>query len=121
MYPTFCSYKSLGIALLLNKILLIELMKKLNNKVALITGGNSGIGLVTAELFASEGAKVTITGRDEETLQKSADQIGSEALAIKADILNLATLGQAYQESTCYLRVMWKLLFTTGWGYPKSR
>lgn len=73
-------------------------MGKLNNKVALITGGNSGIGLATAELFVSEGAKVAITGRDENTLKDSASKIGSDTLAIKADVLNLSSLDHAYQQ-----------------------
>ena len=73
-------------------------MKKLNNKVALITGGNSGIGLATAELFVSEGAKVAITGRDENTLKDAANQVGGDTLTIKADVLNLSSLDQAYQQ-----------------------
>lgn len=73
-------------------------MKKLNNKVAVITGGNSGIGLATAFLFAQEGARVAITGRDERTLKEAAEQIGNGALAIKADILDLTTLNKAYQQ-----------------------
>ena len=73
-------------------------MGKLNNKVALITGGNSGIGLAIAELFAKEGAKVAITGRDENTLKDSANQIGNDTLAIKADVLNLDSLDVAFQE-----------------------
>ena len=73
-------------------------MGKLNNKVALITGGNSGIGLATAKLFVSEGAKVAITGRNENTLKDSASQIGSDTLAIKADVLDLSSLEHAYQQ-----------------------
>jgi NAD(P)-dependent dehydrogenase (short-subunit alcohol dehydrogenase family) len=73
-------------------------MKKLNNKVAVITGGNSGIGLATALLFVQEGARVAITGRDEKTLKEAAKQIGNETLAIQADILDLTTLDKAYQQ-----------------------
>lgn len=73
-------------------------MRKLNNKVAVITGGNSGIGLATALLFAQEGAKVAITGRNEKTLKEAAEQIGNGALAIKADIVDLSTLDTAYQQ-----------------------
>ena len=43
-------------------------MKKLNNKVAVITGGNSGIGLATARRFIADGAQVVITGRNQEAL-----------------------------------------------------
>ena len=46
-------------------------MEKLKNKVAVITGGNSGMGLATEKLFAAEGAKVAITGRNEATIKKS--------------------------------------------------
>lgn len=73
-------------------------MKKLNNKVAVITGGNSGIGLATAKIFAREGARVVITGRDKLTLQEAAEQIGEGTLAIKADILDLTTLDEAYKQ-----------------------
>jgi len=73
-------------------------MKKLNNKVAVITGGNSGIGLAAAVLFAQEGARVAITGRDEKTLKEAAEKIGNGVLAIKADILDLTTLNKAYQQ-----------------------
>lgn len=72
-------------------------MRKLENKITVITGGNSGIGLATAMLFAHEGAKVAITGRDEKTLEESVLQIGRETLAIKADILELPSLDQAYK------------------------
>jgi NAD(P)-dependent dehydrogenase (short-subunit alcohol dehydrogenase family) len=49
-------------------------MSKLNNKIALVTGGSTGIGRSTALSFANEGAKVLITGRNEDTLKESADQ-----------------------------------------------
>jgi NAD(P)-dependent dehydrogenase (short-subunit alcohol dehydrogenase family) len=52
---------------------------KLAGKKALITGGNSGIGLATARLFVSEGAEVAITGRDQQTLAESVAQLGSKA------------------------------------------
>ncbi|MCK8495240.1 SDR family oxidoreductase [Spirosoma sp. RP8] len=72
--------------------------QKLENKVAVITGGNSGIGLATAKLFSKEGAKVAITGRDEKTLQEAAAEISNSALAIKVDTLDLTTLDEAYQQ-----------------------
>ena len=73
-------------------------MKKLDNKVAVITGGNSGIGLATAKLFAKEGAKVAITGRDEATLKEASRQVGPGALAIKADILDLTSVEKTFKE-----------------------
>ena len=56
---------------------------RLNNKVALITGGTSGIGAATAELFIAEGAKVAIAGRSEEKGQALADTLGERAIYIK--------------------------------------
>ena len=57
-------------------------MSKLNNKVAFITGGNSGIGLATAQLFAREGAKVVITGRRQEALDEAVNQIDGEVRSV---------------------------------------
>jgi NAD(P)-dependent dehydrogenase (short-subunit alcohol dehydrogenase family) len=59
---------------------------RLQNKTALITGGNSGIGLATARLFVAEGAEVIITGRNQETLAAAAEELGANVLAVKADV-----------------------------------
>jgi NAD(P)-dependent dehydrogenase (short-subunit alcohol dehydrogenase family) len=61
---------------------------RLNGKTALITGGNSGIGLATARAFVREGAKVAITGRDQATLEEAASSLGPNALALRADIMD---------------------------------
>jgi NAD(P)-dependent dehydrogenase (short-subunit alcohol dehydrogenase family) len=53
--------------------------------VALITGGNSGIGLATARLFVAEGARVAITGRNQTTLDAAAKELGPNVVVIKAD------------------------------------
>ena len=58
----------------------------LNGKTALITGGNSGIGLATARRFVAEGARVAITGRDAATLATAAHELG--VTAIKSDVLD---------------------------------
>ena len=59
---------------------------KLEGKKALITGGNSGIGLATAELFVREGAQVAITGRDQKTLDEAKALLGPSAHAYRADV-----------------------------------
>ncbi|KRE46516.1 SDR family NAD(P)-dependent oxidoreductase [Paenibacillus sp. Soil724D2] len=61
-------------------------MRKLNGKVALITGGSSGIGLATAKLFVAEGAKVVITGRNQVALNAAVEELGTtNVLAVQAD------------------------------------
>jgi NAD(P)-dependent dehydrogenase (short-subunit alcohol dehydrogenase family) len=65
------------------------------NKTALITGGNSGIGLATAKLFVAEGAKVAITGRDQAKLEAAAKELGPNALAIVADATDVAATERA--------------------------
>ena len=59
---------------------------KLVGKKALITGGNSGIGLATARLFISEGAEVAISGRDQQTLDEAVAELGSKAHGYRADV-----------------------------------
>jgi NAD(P)-dependent dehydrogenase (short-subunit alcohol dehydrogenase family) len=70
---------------------------KLANKVALVTGGSSGIGLETAKLFSQEGAQVVISGRDRVALNKAASAIGGEVLALQADVSSLEQIDQLYQ------------------------
>ncbi len=67
-------------------------MRKLEGKVAVITGGSSGIGLATAQLFAAEGAHVFITGRRQSELDAAVKQIGKNATGIQGDASNLADL-----------------------------
>ena len=59
---------------------------KLTGKKALITGGNSGIGLATARLFIAEGAQVAITGRDQKTLDEAVAELGPNARGYRADL-----------------------------------
>jgi NAD(P)-dependent dehydrogenase (short-subunit alcohol dehydrogenase family) len=63
-----------------------EEFMKLAGKKALITGGNSGIGLATARLFVAEGAEVAITGRDQKTLGQAVDELGPNARGYRADV-----------------------------------
>lgn len=62
---------------------------KLEGKIALVTGGSSGIGLATAQLFVKEGAYVYITGRRQAELDKAVKTIGSQVKAIRADVSKL--------------------------------
>lgn len=60
-------------------------MSKLEGKTAVITGGTTGISLSTARLFLTEGAKLAVTGRHDDTLNEARKTLGSEALVIKSD------------------------------------
>ncbi|HZC47647.1 MAG TPA: glucose 1-dehydrogenase [Nitrososphaeraceae archaeon] len=71
-------------------------MKKLEGKVAVITGGNSGIGLATAERFVSEGAYVFINGRRQSELDAAVKKIGKSISGVQGDVSNLADLDRLY-------------------------
>jgi NAD(P)-dependent dehydrogenase (short-subunit alcohol dehydrogenase family) len=73
-------------------------MSKLEGKVAVITGGNSGIGLATAQLFAAEGAQVFITGRRQNELDAAVKLIGGNAVGIQGDVSNLEDLDRLYAQ-----------------------
>ena len=75
-------------------------MKKLENKVAVITGGNSGIGLATAKLFAANGAKVTITGRNEVTIDAAVKEIGNGTIGLVSDTADVANIAKVYEKTT---------------------
>ena len=73
-------------------------MKRLDGKVALVTGGNSGIGLATAKRFQEEGARVAISGRSKKTLDEAVKIIGNGVVAIESDVAKLTDIDKLYAE-----------------------
>src|SRR3954464_6904546 len=74
-------------------------MGKLEGKIAVVTGGNSGIGLATAQRFVDEGAYVFITGRRQSELDTAVKQIGknnNKVTGVQGDVSNLADLDRLY-------------------------
>src|SRR5271155_4835071 len=72
-------------------------MSKLQGKVAVITGGTTGIGLATAHLFVKEGADVFITGRRQKELDEAVKAIGKNVTGVQGDIANLSDLDRLYE------------------------
>ena len=73
-------------------------MAKLTGKIALVTGGNSGIGFATAKHFVQEDAYVFITGRTQSKLDAAVKEIGSNVTAVQGDVSNLADLDRLYDQ-----------------------
>src|ERR1700738_4078944 len=73
-------------------------MGKLTGKVALITGGNSGIGLATAKRFVEEGAYVFITGRRKPELDAAVKEIGGNVTGVQGDVSNLGDLDRLFAQ-----------------------
>jgi NAD(P)-dependent dehydrogenase (short-subunit alcohol dehydrogenase family) len=73
-------------------------MSRLEGKVAVVTGGNSGIGFATAKRLQQEGARVVISGRSKKTLDEAVKTIGSGVVAVQADVANLADIDKLYAE-----------------------
>lgn len=71
-------------------------MKRFEGKVAVVTGGNSGIGLATAKRLHDEGARVAISGRSQKTLDEAVKILGKDVLAVKADVAKPADLDKLY-------------------------
>ncbi|MCT8891694.1 SDR family oxidoreductase [Klebsiella quasipneumoniae] len=71
---------------------------RLNNKVALITGATSGIGLATAELFLENGANVVLIGRDKSRLDSISQKFGARAMVLQADVNDIAALKNIHDE-----------------------
>lgn len=76
---------------------------KLENKIAVITGGNSGMGLATAKLFAKEGAKVAITGRNQSSIDSATSEIGHGSIGLVSDAANVGTISETYKNITSLL------------------
>jgi NAD(P)-dependent dehydrogenase (short-subunit alcohol dehydrogenase family) len=73
-----------------------DAMSRLEGKIAVITGANSGIGLASAKRFVAEGAKVYITGRRQEELDKAIQAIGTRVTAVQGDVSNLEDLDRLF-------------------------
>lgn len=72
--------------------------KRLEEKVAVITGGSSGIGLATARLFLAEGASVVILGQNPKTLETAKKELGARVVALQADVSKLPELDRAFSD-----------------------
>jgi NAD(P)-dependent dehydrogenase (short-subunit alcohol dehydrogenase family) len=75
--------------------IIIDFMGKLEGKIAVVTGGNSGIGLAVARLFVAEGAYVAITGRNQKNLRAATAELGNRVLAIQADVTDIEATERA--------------------------
>src|SRR3989449_7247423 len=75
-------------------------MKRLEGKVAVVTGGNSGIGLATAKRLQQEGARVAISGRSKKTLDEAVKTMGNGVVAVQADVAKLADVDKLYAEGS---------------------
>jgi NAD(P)-dependent dehydrogenase (short-subunit alcohol dehydrogenase family) len=94
---------------------------RLQDRVALITGGGTGIGRATAQLFAREGARVAVCGRNEATLRETADLVsaeGGQALAVRADVTNEADVQAAVAATVERFGGLDVLVANAGWEGP---
>ncbi len=73
-------------------------MSRFDGKVAVVTGGNGGIGLATAKELAAGGAKVVIAGRDQKTLDEAVRSIGNESFGVKTDVSKLSEIENLFKE-----------------------
>ena len=78
----------------------MEKMKALVGKVAVITGGSSGIGLATAKLFQEAGARVAISGRNQESLDAAVTELGAAIVAVRSDVSKLRDLDELFRVVT---------------------
>ncbi len=73
-------------------------MSTLSTKVAVVTGGSSGIGLATAQRFIADGAQVVITARNQEALDAAVAELGDRATGIRGDVANLDDLDRLFAQ-----------------------
>jgi NAD(P)-dependent dehydrogenase (short-subunit alcohol dehydrogenase family) len=73
-------------------------MGKLDGRIAVVTGGNSGIGLATAQAFVREGAQVVIMGRNPETLEQAVQNLGENGIGVQGDVSKLEDLDRLYEK-----------------------
>ena len=73
-------------------------MSKLDNKIAVITGGSTGIGLATAQRFITDGAEVVVTGRNQDTLDLAVAELGERATGFRGDVANLDDLDRLFAQ-----------------------
>src|SRR5438445_13807763 len=71
--------------------------RRLEGQIAVVTGGTTGIGLATAKRFATEGARVFVTGRRQAELDAAVESIGARATGVQADSANLSDLNRLYE------------------------
>ena len=92
-------------------------MNRLQNKVAVITGGNSGIGFATAQEFIAEGAQVIITGRNAQAVQEAVAKLGQRAVGVVSDAGSMADVHQLAAEVKAYHAHIDVLFINAGVGF----
>ncbi|HUG21336.1 SDR family oxidoreductase [Piscinibacter sp.] len=95
-------------------------MRRLEGKTTLITGGTTGIGRATAELFIEHGARVAITGQDAQRVADAAAALGPQAIGIRADVANLADMDRLAAELRAHFGQLDIVFANAGVAKPRS-